>query len=337
MEEKYLCRIEAAGQKYYLMTSWENDDVDQLCKLFLTDGQSAWHTVVTDGVANRLARSVQMDLHEYLKQTKKAFTANSSANSNFHFGVSLLPDHNTVEFAWKKYLRSEDMKFQLGKLKMAAVTDPKAIISELFDFSLSQISNLKMNIASLNSTNERLSSERAESLKNLEEFVVTKENLEVDMYGKFIRVLNSKKNKIRTLTNQVRNMPTFPTSVKMEEKIKVEKEEEDDLLLPGTSHSGPGTSSTSTENENSLPSSSLMLEDTVSNICVAPTAKRRKRRGAAIKSDADDLPALPKTRSLRKNSSQLSRNNSTGSNSSQGRLKRNSSALPGAEDLMEEI
>lgn len=51
-------------------------------------------------------------------------------------------------------------------------------------------------------------------------------------------------------------------------------EEGNKLTMPDANYSGPGTSTTSTENESSLPNSSLMLEDTISTIPVTAATKR---------------------------------------------------------------
>ncbi|XP_010187941.1 PREDICTED: DNA repair protein XRCC4, partial [Mesitornis unicolor] len=89
--------------------------------------------------------------------------------------------------------------FQLGSLKLQKVSNPAEVVKELIDYCLDCLGRLQAKNKQLQKENERLFSGWSNVEKRLEKCVEAKEELELDLYNRFILVLNEKKAKIRNL------------------------------------------------------------------------------------------------------------------------------------------
>ncbi|RMC01225.1 hypothetical protein DUI87_22174 [Hirundo rustica rustica] len=92
-----------------------------------------------------------------------------------------------------------EMLFRLGSLKLQEVPSPAEVIKELIGYCLDSLGKLQAKTEHLQRENERLFSNWSNVEKRLEKCVEAKEELEADLYSRFVLVLNEKKAKIRNL------------------------------------------------------------------------------------------------------------------------------------------
>ncbi|NWH39725.1 XRCC4 protein, partial [Chloropsis hardwickii] len=90
-------------------------------------------------------------------------------------------------------------QFCLGSLKLQEAPDTAEVIKELIGYCLDSVGKLQAKTERLQKENERLFSNWSDVEKRLEKCVEAKEELEADLYSRFVSVLNEKKAKIRNL------------------------------------------------------------------------------------------------------------------------------------------
>lgn len=91
----------------------------------------------------------------------------------------------------------DEIKVEIVALDLEIIDgDPK----EIFDYTLNYIEKLEAKLLNLDRDFNRLNVERSEALSDLAECVRQKDEIESDLYAKFICILNEKKKKIRELS-----------------------------------------------------------------------------------------------------------------------------------------
>lgn len=88
---------------------------------------------------------------------------------------------------------------------MKPARDPSKSMCEILDHCIDRNQEMKERLSAVQTDYDRISQERANALKRLEKCVVAKEELEKELYSKFVDVLNSKKEKIRQLKSNYAN------------------------------------------------------------------------------------------------------------------------------------
>ncbi|NXQ51801.1 XRCC4 protein, partial [Anthoscopus minutus] len=89
--------------------------------------------------------------------------------------------------------------FRLGSLKLQEVPGPAEVVKELIGYCLDSLGKLQAKTERLQRENEKLFSNWSDAEKRLETCVIAKAELELDLYSRFVLVLNEKKAKIRNL------------------------------------------------------------------------------------------------------------------------------------------
>lgn len=200
MEEIAFCKIPVLLKSYYLFTTVKDSGRDGF-HLTLCNGNDSWEGDISgDGVHDQCSQT-NLDYENYVDMTVQALTGKSCPEICFQYQV----DHvsaDSVQFSWKKHMVKDDVKFRLGSTKLTKHDDNKTI-RNIFDHCIEKISNLNHKIVSTRMDNDRLSQERANALKRLDNCVSAKEKLEEDLYSKFLMVLNSKKKEIVKLRKKV--------------------------------------------------------------------------------------------------------------------------------------
>lgn len=341
-------RITADDVEYYLLVELFDQGKGGF-DLTVCNGDHVWRETVDSLTVESMAKTADMSVTEFADQISRALTGQTTSQDNFVFQAK--PKGTNLQFSWKMHV-SNGVKFQLGSLTLAKVSDGVQVIKNMFDLAVDQMVQLRQEMSSLRSDNARLSSEREDALKHLEKFVTAKEELEKDLFEKFAAVLNDKKNKIRQLQERVKeasapqpvqdNNETLHlanrnkgkskgTAIRQEDSgddTDIEKLDTEDSPVPEPVRGRkkqPMSLSTP-------PSQALLLDNEDEEI--GPTVKRRRRR-KPTKSPAPKL-ILPKVPSVRKTPSSSSGESLT---STRSRLRQRSSdrSPPDAEDLMAEM
>jgi len=152
------------------------------------------------GLENQ-AKSAEKTYNEFLMETRCALLFEKSMSKEFAHSVEVEKGH--LKFAWKLVL-DHGIKFQLGTAML--LENENKDIGSFLDSVICQFSKMKDEISTLSTAKENLLNEREKTLKRLEEFASAKEQLEVDLYEKFLSVLNEKKAKIRQLKKACENL-----------------------------------------------------------------------------------------------------------------------------------
>ncbi|XP_065406245.1 DNA repair protein XRCC4 isoform X6 [Chrysemys picta bellii] len=208
---------------------------------------------MSEAEISKEADDMEMEREKYVEELRKALVLGAGPANMYNFDVS--KDEENVEscdFSYEKNLK--DVSFRLGSLKLQKVSSPTEVIKELICHCLDCIAELHAKKEHLQKENERLLSDWNDVQGLLEKCVEAKEELEADLYKKFILVLNEKKAKIRNLhkllkeaqepaedtTHARDSMATVQTAIEREKDYDGSTDEEcENLAQPSTLASAP--------------------------------------------------------------------------------------------------
>ncbi|XP_043832348.1 DNA repair protein XRCC4 isoform X1 [Dromiciops gliroides] len=193
--ERNVSRIHIVSEPsiiYFLQVSWEKD-LGSGFDITLTDGQSAWSGAVTASEISREADEMAMERDKYVDELRKALVLGIEPADVYKFDFS----KENCYFSYEKSLK--DVSFILGSLNLQKVSSPAEVIRELMSYCLNCVADQLAKNKHLQRENEMLQRDWNDVQKRLEKCVTAKENLEADLYKRFVLVLNEKKAKIRSL------------------------------------------------------------------------------------------------------------------------------------------
>ncbi|EOB06245.1 DNA-repair protein XRCC4, partial [Anas platyrhynchos] len=170
--------------------------------------------------------------------------------------------------------------FRLGSLKLQKVSSPAEVVRELIGYCLDCLGRLQVKNEHLQKENERLFSDWSDVEKRLEKCVEAKEDLEADLYNRFILVLNEKKAKIRNLQKLLNEAKQYAADTECTRESVATTQ-----MATGQENDYDG--STEEESENlawsSLPSAPERNDSILGSPDVINTTPRRKRRQRPVK------------------------------------------------------
>ncbi|XP_063036897.1 DNA repair protein XRCC4 isoform X2 [Melospiza melodia melodia] len=298
--EKALNRIHPVSDPeatYFVQVSWEKD-LGTGFGLLLSDCQCAWTGTVSESDISREAADIEMDREKYVEELRKALIAGEESAGRYNFVISRDEQNKACHFSYERNLR--DGSFRLGSLKLQEVPNPAEVIKELIGYCLDSLGKLQAKTEHLQRQNEGLLSNWGKAEKRLEKCVKAKEQLEADLYRKFILVLNEKKAKIRSLQKMLSEAEESTADAKCsrdiiaDAQVVVKKENYDARTDEESENPASASSSSAPEQRDS---SLLGTPDTV---CAAPRRKRRQRMtepggtGAKVAACEAEQPAQEK-------------------------------------------
>ncbi|XP_015261316.1 PREDICTED: DNA repair protein XRCC4 [Gekko japonicus] len=276
MEKKVsrICPVSDPSTTYFLQITWEKD-LGVGFDVILTDGQLAWAGRVTEDEISKEAADMEMEREKYIEELQKVLLFRGQTDK-YNFDISKgEASGECLNFSYEKNLK--DVSFRLGSMDLQAVSSPAETIREMISYCLHSIMGLQTKNEDLRKENERLLSDVDDLQGQLLKCVEAKEELETELYKRFILVLNEKKAKIRSLQQCLKEAkeategPTLKRDVVATSERKAE----------GEDYEG----STDEESENcTLPSilvpakprrDSLLNSSDITDI--APSRKRRQR------------------------------------------------------------
>ncbi|XP_043832350.1 DNA repair protein XRCC4 isoform X2 [Dromiciops gliroides] len=134
-----------------------------------------------------------MERDKYVDELRKALVLGIEPADVYKFDFS----KENCYFSYEKSLK--DVSFILGSLNLQKVSSPAEVIRELMSYCLNCVADQLAKNKHLQRENEMLQRDWNDVQKRLEKCVTAKENLEADLYKRFVLVLNEKKAKIRSL------------------------------------------------------------------------------------------------------------------------------------------
>nr|XP_056704146.1 DNA repair protein XRCC4 [Euleptes europaea] len=182
---------------YFLQITWEKD-LGFGFDVILSDGQLAWSGRVSEDEIAKEAGDMEMEQEKYIEELQKVLLFREGQADKYNFGISKgEANADCLNFSYEKNLK--DVSFRLGSLDLQKVSSPAEIIREMISYCLDSVMELQTKNKHLRKENERLLSDVDELQGQLLKCVEAKEELETELYKRFILVLNEKKAKIRSL------------------------------------------------------------------------------------------------------------------------------------------
>lgn len=275
MEKKVIriCLASEPDKVHFLQVTWENT-LGSGFVVTLTDGQSAWTGTVCESAISQEADDMAMEKEKYVDELKKALVSGAGPADTYKFNFS----KESCHFSFEKNLK--DVSFRLGSFNLEKVTSPGEVIRKLICDCLDTIAENQAKNEHLQKENERLLRDWNDVQGRFEKCVNAKENLETDLYKRFILVLNEKKAKIRSLHKLLNEV--------QEQEKNIEHERE---TTTGSEISANRDTNydESTDEEDNLPDPSalapaiLSRDDSILSspdvTDIAPSRKRRQRMG----------------------------------------------------------
>ena len=200
LPRKSLAVIQADDEEnisLYVLTEFENSAFT----ITASNGSKTWMGKVSNKEIKTMANRVEMPENSFLDEMLKALTRENVGNLNFAYAVRIAPN-DCLEMTFKRHLVADNIRFQLGTVKLYP-QPPDRAHSCLFRYAVDTIASLREQVAESNREKARLVNERQVALDQLERCVTLKEDIETDLFGKFKEVLNTKKGKIRALTEEL--------------------------------------------------------------------------------------------------------------------------------------
>ncbi|XP_026574534.1 DNA repair protein XRCC4 isoform X1 [Pseudonaja textilis] len=205
MEKKMrqLCPISDPDTTYFLQITWCKD-LGMGFDLILSDGQSSWTGRVSEEKISREAADMEMKQEKYVEELKKVLLFDQFSDT-YRFDISKKEiNGESIHFSYEKNLK--DVTFRLGSLKLQRVTNSPEVIRELIIHCLDCVKELHAKNDHLQKENERLLNNLGDMQEQLQKCVEAKEELETDLYKRFVLVLNEKKTKIRSLLKHLKEV-----------------------------------------------------------------------------------------------------------------------------------
>uniref|UniRef100_A0A8C5RRZ1 X-ray repair cross complementing 4 n=1 Tax=Laticauda laticaudata TaxID=8630 RepID=A0A8C5RRZ1_LATLA len=147
---------------------------------------------------------MEMKQEKYVEELKKVLLCDQFSDT-YRFDISKKEiNGESIHFSYEKNLK--DVTFRLGSLKLQRVTNSPEVIRELIIYCLDCVKELHAKNDHLQKENERLLSNLGDMQEQLQKCVEAKEELETDLYKRFVLVLNEKKTKIRSLLKHLKEV-----------------------------------------------------------------------------------------------------------------------------------
>ncbi|XP_051876511.1 DNA repair protein XRCC4 isoform X2 [Pristis pectinata] len=202
--EMHICRIwplTTPDIVHYLKISWD-EDLGNGFTITLCNGEQAWSGSVSSDQITIEANEAEMDREKYVEDLRCALITWEEKAKRYSFDFIKDSEREVFHFSYEKV--SKDISFKLGSVELQEVSDTTEVIKEIINYVLHCNTELRSRNDHLQQENKRLLCERNSSLEELEKYVKAKEDLEQDLYSRFILVLNEKKAKIRQMQERLK-------------------------------------------------------------------------------------------------------------------------------------
>jgi hypothetical protein len=231
--------------------------------------------VVTHEHVREMAGRTKSCEEEHLEETKNAFMRAGQADCHFEY-VTQLEGNGDLTLTWKRILK-DGVKVLLGTVVME--TRPMADVNHgMLKDGAKETVRFVEEIERVKKENSRLAGERDHALMRLRETVNIKEEVEADLYGKFVLYANAKKAKIRSLAEALATLSASKSGATSEKHTHrpaaaVESDEEYNMR-----EVTPPKSPSPKLDPPAVPQESILGDNQWLEEPVAPPTKRRKRQ-----------------------------------------------------------
>ncbi|XP_051906789.1 DNA repair protein XRCC4-like [Hippocampus zosterae] len=266
---------------YFLRVDGTGQGLASGFHLLLSDGRRAWRGEVSEACVCQEADELEMSKDEYVHDLHEALTAMGNADLYRFALVPASPDDGAaLTLTYDKV--QKDISFRLGSVSLRPVPEPSEAVRALLTHSLERGTSLEQHNQELQEHNQRLRQEHQRIIAELKRYANGKEDLESELYSRFVLVLNEKKAKIRSLQETLKELQEVGETRKKNDPVEgneaTEVEEEDEYGGSTDDEGATPTPDTVAPSHEVRPCSPSPLDDSLSDLTdVAPSRKRRLR------------------------------------------------------------
>ncbi|XP_061655260.1 DNA repair protein XRCC4-like isoform X1 [Phyllopteryx taeniolatus] len=265
-DSSYFLRVEGSGRG--LASGFQ---------VLLSDGRRAWRGEASEASVCREADELEMSEEKYVRDLQEALMGAGSADS-YRFDLAPSPPDGGAALTLTYDKVRKDISFRLGSVSLSPIPEPSEAVRGLLTHSLLRGTSLDHQNQELREQNRRLRQEHQRITAELKRYANGKEDLEAELYSRFVLVLNEKKAKIRSLQERLKGLRDVSSDAKKEpvEGDRAAKGEEDDEY--GGSTDDDDDDDAVAPSHEARPCSPSPLDDSLRDITdVAPSRKRRFR------------------------------------------------------------
>lgn len=161
------------------------------------------------------AAVIKMIFNDFLSLTTKALT---QTETDYKFLYSLEKNCENFIFRWKS-IDSDETIISIGKVKVAE-TDYKSAANVIFSFLSDELTNLNKKVLDMEKELFSARKEKDDAIKFASDITNMKEQVENELYSKFVLILNEKKEKIRSLKRHSYDSSSSDTESKKRRNCK---------------------------------------------------------------------------------------------------------------------
>ncbi|XP_049952505.1 uncharacterized protein LOC126468422 isoform X1 [Schistocerca serialis cubense] len=176
-----------------LKCDWISDELNVL----VIDGNTAWSGKFSAEEIESFCEMLGITRDEYITECQQAFSG-GKAVENFSFTV----ENN--RFVWRKELEA-DTRVKFGSIKLSPVPLVQAL-EEFVDFAFETIECCRQEVLDAKNKMGYFEKERMTLVQKIEEYTQNKKEIENILYSKFLCVLNSKKERIASLEQELSDL-----------------------------------------------------------------------------------------------------------------------------------
>lgn len=192
-------KVTINGQTYYIKLDMIANDTD-LFKIILMskdDENDGWMGTYPYETAQETLRLLYQTEDEYITNVKNCFLGKDSTQYQIH----LIFNPNDATLTWKKGF--ENIFQEQGSVKLHR--DCNGYKNAIVDFLIDDNNSLRIINEKMEQQAEEIKNELVLCKNELARLVTTKIKAEGNLYGKFTDLLNTKKQRIRLLEEQLSN------------------------------------------------------------------------------------------------------------------------------------
>lgn len=182
-------------EEIIIQTTWNQCDIEITILLCVSQSSNGFTGSISKDTLESKAKSLEIPYNEFLQETKNALTTpNGLSDFLYQWTVGI------SEFSWRK-TKSNGLKIIYGNVELSEKANVK---DEILVRSIDMSNSYKMDKESTLQDLEKLQLEHKELYEHYEQCVELKNNIEKTLLSKFILLLNSKKEKIAELQEQIK-------------------------------------------------------------------------------------------------------------------------------------
>ncbi|XP_026479895.1 DNA repair protein XRCC4-like [Ctenocephalides felis] len=235
--------------KFIVRTEISEDDE---YKIDVIENNKNWSGIFTTASMKQFAEGLGSSLEDYKSNVKYVLTT--------HDGVPYCT--YSIEdkyFICRKEIKNTSMKSAVFKIKLEVNKNLSNI--NVIDDLIEQNTMLKMQLEHVNSQHKSLNETNAELILKVNKYRQLKIDMEEELYGKFLLLLNQKKEKIRELQNIINSTQSKERIEEIDENnssspLVISDSDHDDFMELNSQHCLDEISSTIPKFSTDVPSSS---------------------------------------------------------------------------------